>query len=91
MTPTGHADLGGQNQLETNQGPKVLESSLARGPLQCQSAHYNNSFYELDKPSALDNMERVGSLSAGWLRLNRLWQPHGHLQLEASNFTRDQP
>ena len=27
--------------LETNQGPKVLESSLARGPLQCQSEHYN--------------------------------------------------
>jgi hypothetical protein len=27
-------------KLETNQGPKVLESSLARGPLQCQSEHY---------------------------------------------------
>ena len=42
MTPTGHADFGVQNQLETkNQGPKLLDSSLARGPLQCQSEHYN--------------------------------------------------
>ena len=29
-------------KLETNQGPKVLESSLARGPLQCQSEHYSS-------------------------------------------------
>jgi hypothetical protein len=43
MTPTGHADFGVQNLLETNQGPKVLESSLARGPLQCQCEHYNSS------------------------------------------------
>jgi hypothetical protein len=27
--------------LKQNQGPKVLDSSLARGPLQCQSEHYN--------------------------------------------------
>ena len=44
MTPTGHADFGVQNlYLKTNQGPKVLESSLARGPLQCQSEHYNSN------------------------------------------------
>ncbi len=47
MTPTGHADFGVQNlYLKTNQGPKVLESSLARGPLQCQSEHYNNSHWQ---------------------------------------------
>jgi hypothetical protein len=42
MTPTGHVRFRcAEFQLETNQGPKVLESSLARGPLQCQSEHYN--------------------------------------------------
>jgi hypothetical protein len=30
-----------KTDLKQNQGPKVLESSLARGPLQCQSEHYN--------------------------------------------------
>ena len=42
MTPTGHAAFGVQNSnLKQNQGPKVLDSSLARGPLQCQSEHYS--------------------------------------------------
>jgi hypothetical protein len=30
-----------RTDLKQNQGPKVLDSSLARGPLQCQSEHYN--------------------------------------------------
>ncbi len=52
MTPTGHADLGVQNQpsyLKQNQGPKVLDSSLARGPLQCQSEHYNTISWDYDR------------------------------------------
>ncbi len=43
MTPTGHAAFGVQNSnLKQNQGPKVLDGSLVRGPLQCQSEHYNS-------------------------------------------------
>ena len=32
----------GRTSLETKPRAKVLESSLARGPLQCQSEHYNS-------------------------------------------------
>ncbi len=55
--------LVGRTNLKQNQGPKVLESSRARGPLQCQSEHYNSRCASVHRVTLRSGQVRSGPVT----------------------------